>query len=137
MCHRMTVCAEQALLKWQGGRTYPVAQLRMRELGLCSTLPGKANDIMPVLREARGDMPDACMEQEALGIDNGRRTRGFPSTSCCSWPRYKRRQRDRVGSSANFHSYQYEETAVRRERGPFKCHIDLINYGPWRTQRNA
>lgn len=76
-------------------------------------------------------------EQEALGIDNGRRTRGFPSTSCCSWPRYRRRQRDGVGSSANFHSYQHEGTAVRWERGPFKCHTDLINYGPWRTQRNA
>lgn len=35
------------------------------DLVLCSTLPGKANDIMPVLflphpREAKGDRPDAC-----------------------------------------------------------------------------
>lgn len=33
--------------------------------------------------------------------------------------RERRRQRDGVGSNANFHSYQHE-TAVRRERGPFK-----------------
>lgn len=70
------VCAEQrALQKQQGGReglpsgpdeddgTVP------GDPGLCSTLLGKADDIMPVLplpnpREARGSRPETCRGTE-------------------------------------------------------------------------
>ena len=69
MCHPTTACAEQALLRWQGGEDLPSGPAKDEgtvpgDLVLCSTLPGKANDIMPYSptppREARGDRPDAC-----------------------------------------------------------------------------
>lgn len=124
MCHPMTVCAEQTLLRRQGGEALPSGPVEDEgtvpgDLVLCSTLPGKANDIMPVLppphpREARGDRPDACRGTGGPWHRQWKTTRGFPSTSCYSWPGYRRRQRDGVGSSANFHSYQHEETAEAR-----------------------
>lgn len=54
MCHPTTVCAEQALLRRQGGEDLPSGPAKDEgtvpgDLVLCSTLPGKANDIMPVL----------------------------------------------------------------------------------------
>lgn len=89
MCHPMTVCVEQTLLKRQGGEDRPSGPVEVEgtvpgDLVLCSTLPGKANDIMPVLPpphptpERLGEIGQTpAGEQEALGIDNGRQPEGF------------------------------------------------------------
>lgn len=95
---------------------------------LCSTLPGKANDIMPVLplphpKAAKGDRPDACRGPEGPWHRQGRQSREFPSSSCCSWPSYGRKQWGQKGNRASCQSQEHEVTAVR---GFFKPHTDLV-----------